>query len=48
MARDHRRKITYYDTDCGGPLYDVRRFFEFLILEGAQAALSGIALGGRG
>ena len=44
MGRDHRRKISYYETECGGPLHDVRRFFEFLILEGAQAALSGIGL----
>ena len=30
----------YHDTEWGVPLYDDRRLFEFLILEGAQAGLS--------
>ena len=30
----------YHDTEWGVPVHDDRRFFEFLILEGAQAGLS--------
>ncbi len=30
----------YHDTEWGVPLYDDRKLFEFLILEGAQAGLS--------
>ena len=30
----------YHDTEWGVPVYDDRRHFEFLILEGAQAGLS--------
>jgi DNA-3-methyladenine glycosylase I len=30
----------YHDTEWGVPLFDDRRLFEFLILEGAQAGLS--------
>jgi len=32
--------IAYHDTEWGVPLYDDRKLFEFLILEGAQAGLS--------
>lgn len=34
----------YHDTEWGVPLYDDRRLFEFLILEGAQAGLSWITV----
>lgn len=33
-------EIAYHDTEWGVPVHDDRRFFEFLILEGAQAGLS--------
>ena len=32
--------IKYHDTEWGWPLYDDRKLFEFLILEGMQAGLS--------
>ena len=32
--------IAYHDTEWGVPVYDDRKQFEFLILEGAQAGLS--------
>lgn len=32
--------IEYHDTEWGVPVYDDRKHFEFLILEGAQAGLS--------
>ena len=32
--------IAYHDVEWGVPVHDDRRFFEFLILEGAQAGLS--------
>jgi DNA-3-methyladenine glycosylase I len=32
--------IPYHDNEWGVPVHDDRRFFEFLILEGAQAGLS--------
>ena len=32
--------IPYHDTEWGVPVHDDRLFFEFLILEGAQAGLS--------
>lgn len=32
--------IRYHDEEWGAPVHDDRRFFEFLILEGAQAGLS--------
>src|SRR5207237_9445171 len=31
--------ITYNDQECGVPVHDDRKLFEFLILEGAQAGL---------
>lgn len=33
-------EVLYHDTEWGVPVHDDRRFFEFLILEGAQAGLS--------
>jgi DNA-3-methyladenine glycosylase I len=33
-------QAAYHDTEWGVPVHDDRRFFEFLILEGAQAGLS--------
>lgn len=35
---------TYHDTEWGLPLFDDRKLFEFLILEGAQAGLSWITV----
>ncbi|MBI4218501.1 MAG: DNA-3-methyladenine glycosylase I [Chloroflexi bacterium] len=32
--------IAYHDTEWGVPLWDDRKLFEFLVLEGAQAGLS--------
>lgn len=32
--------LAYHDTEWGVPVHDERRWFEFLILEGAQAGLS--------
>lgn len=32
--------VAYHDTEWGVPVHDERRWFEFLILEGAQAGLS--------
>lgn len=36
--------IDYHDKEWGVPVYDDRRLFEFLILEGAQAGLSWITI----
>jgi DNA-3-methyladenine glycosylase I len=36
--------IHYHDTEWGVPVYDDRRLFEFLLLEGAQAGLSWITI----
>ncbi len=36
--------IHYHDTEWGVPVYDDRKLFEFLILEGAQAGLSWITV----
>jgi DNA-3-methyladenine glycosylase I len=36
--------IAYHDTEWGVPVYDERRLFEFLLLEGAQAGLSWITI----
>ena len=33
-------EAAYHDTEWGAPVHDDHRFFEFLILEGAQAGLS--------
>ena len=39
-AGDDPLMIAYHDEEWGVPVHDDRRFFEFLILEGAQAGLS--------
>jgi DNA-3-methyladenine glycosylase I len=36
--------IAYHDNEWGVPLYEDRRLFEFLILEGAQAGLSWLTI----
>ncbi len=36
--------IAYHDREWGVPVYDDRRLFEFLILEGAQAGLSWLTV----
>jgi len=36
--------IAYHDDEWGVPVYDDRRLFEFLILEGAQAGLSWLTI----
>jgi len=36
--------IDYHDTEWGTPVYDDKKLFEFLILEGAQAGLSWITV----
>ena len=36
--------IAYHDKEWGVPVYDDRKLFEFLILEGAQAGLSWITI----
>ncbi len=36
--------IKYHDEEWGVPIYDDRKLFEFLILEGAQAGLSWITI----
>jgi DNA-3-methyladenine glycosylase I len=39
-AESNELQAAYHDTEWGVPVHDDRRFFEFLILEGAQAGLS--------
>lgn len=36
--------VAYHDTEWGVPVYDDRKLFEFLILEGAQAGLSWLTV----
>ncbi len=36
--------VEYHDTEWGVPLYDDRRLFEFVILDGAQAGLSWLTI----
>jgi len=36
--------IKYHDTEWGVPVHDDRRWFEFLLLEGAQAGLSWLTI----
>jgi DNA-3-methyladenine glycosylase I len=36
--------IKYHDTEWGVPVHDDRKWFEFLILEGAQAGLSWLTI----
>src|SRR6186713_2265645 len=39
-AEGNDLQAAYHDTEWGVPVHDDRRWFEFLILEGAQAGLS--------
>ena len=39
-AEHNELQRAYHDTEWGVPVHDDRRFFEFLILEGAQAGLA--------
>ncbi len=43
-AGDDPLYVAYHDDEWGVPVYDDRRLFEFLILEGAQAGLSWITV----
>ena len=43
-AGDHPLTIEYHDQEWGVPVYNDRRLFEFLILEGAQAGLSWLTI----
>jgi DNA-3-methyladenine glycosylase I len=43
-AGDDPLYVSYHDTEWGVPLHDDRRLFEFLVLEGAQAGLSWLAI----
>ena len=36
--------VEYHDTEWGVPVYDDKKLFEFLVLEGAQAGLSWITI----
>jgi DNA-3-methyladenine glycosylase I len=36
--------ISYHDTEWGVPVFDDRKLFEFLLLEGAQAGLSWLTV----
>jgi len=36
--------VSYHDTEWGVPVYDDRKLFEFLVLEGAQAGLSWLTV----
>ena len=38
------RMIAYHDDEWGMPVHDDHKFFEFLVLEGAQAGLSWITI----
>jgi DNA-3-methyladenine glycosylase I len=39
-AEGNERLVEYHDREWGVPVHDDRRFFEFLLLEGAQAGLA--------
>ncbi len=41
---DNRLYIEYHDKEWGVPVHDDRKFFEMLILEGAQAGLSWLTI----
>ena len=41
---DNPLLIAYHDTEWGVPLYDDRKLFEFLLLDGAQAGLSWLTI----
>lgn len=43
-AGDDPLYVAYHDGEWGVPVYDDRRLFEFLVLEGAQAGLSWITI----
>ncbi|MDX1435425.1 MAG: DNA-3-methyladenine glycosylase I [Anaerolineales bacterium] len=43
-AGDDPLMIAYHDHEWGVPVHDDRRFFEFLILEGAQAGLNWLTV----
>ncbi|MCX7799771.1 MAG: DNA-3-methyladenine glycosylase I [Fimbriimonadales bacterium] len=40
----HPLEIEYHDREWGVPVHDDRRHFEFLVLDGAQAGLSWLAI----
>jgi DNA-3-methyladenine glycosylase I len=40
----HPLYVPYHDREWGTPLHDDRRFFELLVLEGAQAGLSWLTI----
>ncbi|MGE0479204.1 MAG: DNA-3-methyladenine glycosylase I [Phycisphaerae bacterium] len=40
VTPDDPRSVAYHDREWGVPVYDDRKLFEFIILEGAQAGLS--------
>lgn len=41
---DDELYVAYHDNEWGVPLYDARKLFEFLLLEGAQAGLAWITV----
>ncbi|MBE4599819.1 DNA-3-methyladenine glycosylase I [Vibrio navarrensis] len=43
-AMNHPLEREYHDAEWGKPVYDDRKLFEFIILEGAQAGLSWITV----
>jgi DNA-3-methyladenine glycosylase I len=43
-AGDDPLYVTYHDEEWGVPVYDDRKLFEFLVLEGAQAGLSWLTI----
>jgi DNA-3-methyladenine glycosylase I len=43
-AESHPLLTEYHDTEWGVPLYDDRRLFEFIILDGMQAGLSWLTI----
>lgn len=44
VREDQPLYMDYHDTEWGVPLFDEKRLFEFLILEGAQAGLSWLTV----
>ena len=43
-GESHPLYVPYHDEEWGAPLHDVRRLFELLVLEGAQAGLSWLTI----
>jgi len=43
-GESHPLYVPYHDREWGTPLHDDRRFFELLVLEGAQAGLSWLTI----